>query len=123
MAQLKETLISMASKFTNSENVSFGVIIEPSFQKRIELTAIGLEVSEELFEEPEEEEKPKETQKKPRKIRHNKNIEQNQSEFDFVDVDLKRGFFDDTARNIYGKEDLDVPTFMRRNIKIQISKK
>lgn len=125
MAQLKETLIAMASKFTSSENVSFGVIIEPSFQKRIELTALGLEVSDELFEEPEtqEEEKPKETQKKARKTRHNKSVEQNQSEFDFVDVDLKRGFFDDTARNIYGKEDLDVPTFMRRNIKIQVSKK
>ncbi len=125
MAQLKETLIAIASKFTSSENVSFGVVIEPSFQKRIEILALGLELADELFEEPEvvEEPKPIEPIKVPRKPRYKPKKEENQSEFDFVDVDLKRGFFEDTVRNIYGKEDLDVPTYLRRNIKIQISKK
>lgn len=125
MSQLKDTLIAVASKFTSSENVNFGVVIEPSFQKRIEVLALGLEISDELFEEAEkiEEEPPKEIVKAPRKSRYKQKVEPNQSEFDFVDVDLKRGFFDDTVRNIYGKEDLDVPTYLRRNIKIQISKK
>jgi len=43
-----------------------------------------------------------------------------QDEFTFVDSDAQRGYFDKTDRNDYNEEDLDVPTFMRRGIKIKI---
>lgn len=43
-----------------------------------------------------------------------------QSEFKFVEMSEQRGFFADTPVNIRKGEDLDVPTFMRRNIKINL---
>ena len=43
-----------------------------------------------------------------------------QSEFSFVDMSEQRGFFEDTARNIRNGADLDVPTYMRRGIKINL---
>jgi len=49
-----------------------------------------------------------------------KNPEVDQEEFLFVDDNVQRGYFDKTDRNLYNDEDLDVPTFMRRGIKIKI---
>jgi cell division protein FtsZ len=43
-----------------------------------------------------------------------------QDEFNFIDADAQRGYFEKTDRNEYKDEDLDVPTFMRRGIKIKI---
>ena len=43
-----------------------------------------------------------------------------QDEFLFVEPDAQRGYFDKTDRNLYNDEDLDVPTFLRRGIKIKI---
>lgn len=43
-----------------------------------------------------------------------------QSEFKFVEMSEQRGFFEDTPVNMRKGEDLDVPTFMRRNIKINL---
>ncbi|MFW5883223.1 MAG: cell division protein FtsZ [Verrucomicrobiota bacterium] len=41
-----------------------------------------------------------------------------QEEFSFFQEEAQRGIFDQTERNLYDGEDLDVPTFLRRNIKI-----
>jgi len=43
-----------------------------------------------------------------------------QEEFVFVDKSQQRGFFADTQPNMRNDEDLDVPTFIRRNIKINL---
>ena len=43
-----------------------------------------------------------------------------QDEFNFIDADAQRGYFEKTDRNEYKDEDLDIPTFMRRGIKIKI---
>lgn len=43
-----------------------------------------------------------------------------QREFTFVEKNQQRGFFEDTLPTMHNGEDLDVPTFMRRNIKIQL---
>jgi cell division protein FtsZ len=42
-----------------------------------------------------------------------------QHEFDFKGPD-ERGFFEKTEANLYNGEDLDVPTFLRRGIRIQV---
>ncbi len=41
-----------------------------------------------------------------------------QDEFPFVSLSEQRGFFGDTKRNFYNGEDLDIPTYLRRNLKI-----
>ncbi|MCD8483944.1 MAG: cell division FtsZ family protein [Verrucomicrobia bacterium] len=43
-----------------------------------------------------------------------------QEEFLFSGDDEGRGLFDDTERNMYEGQDLDIPTFLRRGIKIQV---
>ena len=43
-----------------------------------------------------------------------------QDEFLFVDLDEQRGYFDQTKQNLYNNEDLDVPTYLRRGIKIKL---
>ncbi len=43
-----------------------------------------------------------------------------QNEFMFLSEEEQRGFFDNTERNLYDGEDLDVPTYLRRGIKINL---
>ena len=44
-----------------------------------------------------------------------------QEEFGFADKNEQRGYFDDTEKNIFEGQDLDVPTFLRKGIKISIT--
>ena len=54
------------------------------------------------------------------KLRKNKQAADDQNEFNFIDADAQRGYFEKTDRNRYKDEDLDVPTYLRRGIKIKI---
>ena len=38
----------------------------------------------------------------------------------FLEEDAHRGYFDNTDRNLYKDEDLDIPTYLRKGIKIKI---
>lgn len=46
--------------------------------------------------------------------------ENSQEEFTFVRKEEQRGYFDNTERNLYDGQDLDVPTYLRRGIRITI---
>jgi cell division protein FtsZ len=43
-----------------------------------------------------------------------------QNEFEFLSQEEQRGFFDNTERNLYDGEDLDVPTYLRQGVKINL---
>jgi cell division protein FtsZ len=44
-----------------------------------------------------------------------------QEEFDFItDNSVQRGLFEKSERNFYGDEDLDVPTFLRKGVRIRV---
>ena len=45
---------------------------------------------------------------------------EDQNEFHFVGEDEQRGYFDHTERNFFEGEDLDVPTYLRRGLKIHL---
>lgn len=47
-------------------------------------------------------------------------ILENQGEFSFVEMDQQRGFFSDTPPNMRSGVDIDIPTYMRKNIKINL---
>lgn len=47
-----------------------------------------------------------------------KSTNEGQGEFEFVEKEQQRGYFDNTERNLFDGQDLDVPTFLRRGIKI-----
>lgn len=52
--------------------------------------------------------------------RRQSELEIDQEEFLFVAEDEQRGFFDNTDRNLYDGEDLDVPTYLRRGVRITL---
>ena len=54
------------------------------------------------------------------KLRKKKKRSDDQDEFTFTEVEAQRGYFQKTDRNEYKDEDLDVPTYLRRGIKIKI---
>jgi cell division protein FtsZ len=54
------------------------------------------------------------------KLRGHKDGGAPQNEFHFVGTDEQRGYFDQTDRNFFEGEDLDVPAYLRRGIKIQL---
>ncbi len=54
------------------------------------------------------------------KLRGHKDGGAPQNEFHFVGEDEQRGFFDQTERKFFEGEDLDVPTYLRRGVKIQL---
>lgn len=47
-------------------------------------------------------------------------LEIDQEEFLFVAEDEQRGFFDNTDRNLFDGEDLDIPTYLRRGVRITL---
>lgn len=53
------------------------------------------------------------------KLKRKERVMEHQDEFQFIDRDADRGYFVKTDHNEYGGEDLDVPTFMRKGIKIK----
>ncbi len=55
------------------------------------------------------------------KLKRKERTVEHQDEFQFIDRDADRGYFVKTDHNEYGGEDLDVPTFMRKGIKIKRS--
>ncbi len=58
--------------------------------------------------------------KKSQKKTVDESIDKQQTEFKFMELSEQRGFFLDTPPNIRNGEDLDVPTYMRRGIKINL---
>lgn len=55
------------------------------------------------------------------KLNSKERVLEHQDEFQFIDRDADRGYFLKTDHNEYEGEDLDVPTFMRKGIKIKRS--
>lgn len=131
MQDFKSILASIAENFSDSTEVLFGAILDESYKGSIEVFAMGLALNAELsnnisdakLELPSKMQILK-TESQLRRERVSKTLpeKENQSEFEFVDIELKRGFFEGTEPNLYGKEDLDVPTFIRRKIKIALKK-
>lgn len=132
MAHLKAALAAIAENFSDSSEVLFGAILDDAYKGNNEVFALGIAneptvkpETKPVLELPSKAEETASAQLRREKVACPKNVVENknsQSEFEFVDVELKRGFFDDTEPNLYGKEDLDVPTFMRKKIKIPLKK-
>ncbi|MEC7487142.1 MAG: hypothetical protein VYE55_02440, partial [Verrucomicrobiota bacterium] len=140
------TIVSQVSKrFGSKEDIVFGAVIDEALGDRIEICILAkadLEVNYKSADSPKniiskikEESQPNlggirldsqisQSNEPPRtvhksKLSNKKSLNSQQNEFAF-DTEAQRGYFDKTERNMYKDEDLDVPTFMRRGIKIRI---
>jgi cell division protein FtsZ len=142
IAKVDEIMTQVSKRFGSREDIVFGAVIDESRSQSIELCILG-KAEMGAFVLPRSdatvEPAPKRTimtslgleteisrdAKAPRsvhrsKLRQKELSEVDQDEFDFIDADAQRGYFDKTDCNDYNEEDLDVTTFMRRGIKIKI---
>ena len=58
--------------------------------------------------------------KTPRKRVARKVENEDQNVFGFMEKENQRGIFDESSRNMYEGEDLDVPAYLRKGVKIAI---
>lgn len=145
MAKVNDIISQVSKRFNSREDIVFGAVIDESRSQGLEICVLGKSGMEakapvptqtpveqaterpvvvpngELGLEPEiarDSEPPRRVHKS--KLRKKKKSDVSQDEFLFVEPDAQRGYFDKTDRNLYKDEDLDVPTFLRRGIKIKI---
>ncbi|MDQ8195746.1 cell division protein FtsZ [Coraliomargarita sp. SDUM461004] len=141
IAKVNEIMTQVTKRFGSREDIVFGAVIDEGRSQSLELCILG-KAEMDTFVLPDAAD-PVATKSKravstglgleteisldtraPRPVHTSKLRKKlpdaNQDEFTFVDNEDQRGYFDKTDRNDYNDEDLDVPTFMRRGIKIKI---
>ena len=133
MGEVTQIMHFLHSEFGGGENTAMGAVIDENQGDTIEVFILGTtnlnssrrlrkipEISqrEELlnFDQPDRTSKTKRSTKV--ELVHSSTT---QGEFEFLDdIDESRGFFDKTEKNLFNGEDLDVPTYLRRGIKIAL---
>lgn len=143
IAKVNEVVTQVAKRFGSREDIVFGAVIDESRSQSLELCILGkaemdkpiVEAAKDAVETVKKtittglgiETEISQDSKAPKPVHRSKlpgtkkdPSGANQDEFTFIDNDAQRGYFEKTDRNEYNDEDLDVPTFMRRGIKIKI---
>jgi len=140
IAKVNEIMYLVSKRFGSREDLIFGAVIDESREQSLEICILGkaeMERPVETIVEPkgaspmrEMESLDLETEitshdRPPKpvhvsKLRKDKEIALDQDEFTFIEAEAQRGYFEKTDRNVYNNEDLDVPTYLRRGIKIKI---
>ena len=144
MASLQQVSIEIREEFKAGEHVVFGAHVDENMGDRVQITVLGatdLEAgtvvadvapvaSDVISVIPKTKVAHQSKLKKksaelpvsdPKKSRVNKKDKINQNTFSFMDAENQRGIFGDMpSRNIYAGEDLDVPSYLRRGVKIGI---
>jgi cell division protein FtsZ len=138
IANVNEIVSEVGKRFGSREDIVFGAVIDNSRQQSLEICILGkAEMDTERVVVPEPAPRRTETTglgleteisqdvRPPRpvhisKLARKKKPDMNQDEFTFLDLDAQRGYFEKTDRNDYNGEDLDVPTYLRRGIRVKI---
>lgn len=138
IAKVNEIVIEVGRRFGSREDIVFGAVIDPGLQRSLEICVLGksemdtarVAVPEPASGETETTSLGLETEisrdaRAPRPVHSSKlsrkqKPDLNQDEFTFLEVDAQRGYFEKTDRNDYNGEDLDVPTYLRKGIRIKI---
>ena len=134
MSDVNEIMTFLRNKL-GGENTVFGAVIDEKFGDTIEIFILGttnlnhsrtLASAAQVGQTPSKDLFPNNSKKK-NKIGKNadrgqdKFLGNTQEEFNFLgSIDEDRGYFDQTEKNLYNGEDLDIPTYLRRGIKIAI---
>lgn len=143
IAQVNETVGLISKRFNSREDIVFGAVIDPARRESLEICVLGkIELENEQSKKasgeqsktlsfgiatgPEGRSEIAQDDKKSRSIYQpklkgkKKKGNESQEEFAFDEIDTQRGYFEKTERNEYKGEDLDVPTYLRRGIKIKL---
>lgn len=143
LSKMQQVMTQISAQFESTEEIIFGAVIDPERTESLEICLIAkveLESTGSAAEaggnqrarEPMEiegglgletaigSEKEKPAVHESKLLKKKKKAETDQDEFLFVDLEAQRGYFDQTDKNLYNNEDLDVPTYLRRGIKIKL---
>jgi cell division protein FtsZ len=145
IAKVNEVMSLVSKRFGSREDLVFGAVIDESRRESLEICVLGKAEMENSAVA-----RPTKAQQEPNssfattemgglgleveggqvelfappvhtsKLRKKKEVLENQDEFTFSEIDAQRGYFEKTDRNDYNGEDLDVPTYLRRGIKIKL---
>ena len=137
-------IMSLASKrFSTREDILFGAVIDPTKSQSLEICVLGKaemehnsagivdkkEIRQPLFAAADAvEDQAADEVSHTRPVVHQSKLKKAwsgktddvQDEFVFSQLEEQRGYFEKTDRNEYQGEDLDVPTYLRRGIKIKL---
>ena len=145
IAKVNEVISQIAQRFESRTDIVFGAVIDAARGDSLEICVLGkseMEASS-RSDAPQGDAAPVLSQSSPQmaeldgqaeivqddgpsravhrsKLGKKKHRSQDQDEFTFSEVDAQRGYFEQTDRNDYNEEDLDVPTYLRRGIKIRL---
>jgi len=133
MGEVTMIMNYLHSELGGVDNTAMGAVIDETLGDSIEIFVLGttnLNRSKNLKaatnNTPPQDLFTDQKVKKPKKVKNVSSGEVDllggtQGEFDFLEViDESRGFFDKTEKNLYNGEDLDIPTYLRRGIKIAL---
>jgi len=142
LAQVNQIMSAIADKFGSKEQIVLGAVIDEGRQHSVEICVIGAtlvhgyrpvtkprpaSVPAAAADYEREGAKPASASNASQPVHESKlgkrrqdELSLDQEEFLFVAPDEQRGFFDNTERNYFEGEDLDVPTYLRRGIRISL---
>jgi cell division protein FtsZ len=144
ISQVNEIVLQVSKRFGSREDIVFGAVLDQTRQQSIEICVLGkAEMERAVIQQssaqpvaPSPSKSMGELGLESEIVQDNLPLEHKvhisklagkrqsgndrQDEFTFDEVDAQRGYFDKTDRNDYKDEDLDVPTYLRRGIKIKL---
>jgi len=144
ISKVNEVMSQVSKRFGSREDIVFGAVIDESREQSLEICILGKAEVEQpkldkavdstetktvpmpameglgLESEIAKEDRPPKPVVHKSKLPKKSTITADQDEFMFIEVDAQRGYFEKTDRNMYRDEDLDVPTYLRKGIKIKI---
>ena len=142
MAALQQASMEIRAEFKAGEHVVFGAHVDENMGDRVQITVLGatdLEaglpvadvapVSEQVISASPKAKRAHQSKlalqkakSEPASAKGQKGKEPiDQNTFEFMEDGNQRGIFDDLpSRNLYEGEDLDVPAYLRRGVKIAV---
>lgn len=143
IAKVNEIMSQVSKRFGSREDVALGAVIDESRTDGVEICILGkaeiekpvVQVKQAVVQESaasmpsleslgleaeiaQDDQPPRRVHAS--KLRKHEEAETDQDEFNFIEMDAQRGYFEKTDRNLYKDEDLDVPTYLRRGVKIKL---
>ena len=144
LSRMNEIIALTSKRFSTREDIMFGAVIDPKRKQSLEICILGKsemeytitgangtnEVTQSIAQTTKNSDAAaadlvnrtifsKQVHQSRLKAK-SKEVNEAQDEFVFNQLEEQRGYFEKTDRNEWQGEDLDVPTYLRRGIKIKL---
>ena len=132
MNALNELMASITETFSSKDQAEVGIRIDDELGAFVEVCVLGVAVDKSAAPkmsssapisraEAEDVAVAVHTPKNKRRLKGASGAAREQEEFTFLEVEAnERGYFNKTEENLYNGEDLDVPTYLRKGIKVSL---